>query len=298
MQRIEKKWFYLIGLSIVWGSSFILIKKGLVGLSPLQLGALRTCLAALFVLIIGYKSLKKIPANKWKWIILSASLGTFFPAFLFAFAETEVDSGIVSILNSTVPILALIIGFFVFEVRSTKQQTIGVFIGLIGSTALILSGTEVGESKHLIYAVLPLVATTMYATNVHLIKRHLQEVPALSITTGCFVVLFFPALLVLAYSGFFSKELLVDKTMQTSVFYIMILALIGTSIAKILFNKLVQISTPVFATSVTYLIPVVALMWGLLDGEVFNGWQVISGAVILLGVFLANKKRKYKVNQL
>ncbi|MDT0295265.1 DMT family transporter [Mesonia ostreae] len=294
MQQSHYKWLYLILLSLVWGSSFILIKKGLVGLTALQLGALRTALAAIFLLIIGFRSIKKIKKEQWKWIVVSGLLGSFFPAFLFAFAELEIDSAIVSILNSTVPILSIIIGFLIFSVRSTKNQVIGVFVGLLGSIFLIGSGATVNTHQNYWYALLPLVATTMYGFNVHIIKKYLQEVPALSITVGCFIILLFPSLAVLYFSGFFKTELLQQPEVQVSIGYIAILSVVGTGIAKILFNRLVQLSNPVFTTSVTYLIPVVALTWGVLDGEIFSFWQAVSGIVILIGVYFANKKRRVK----
>ncbi|TQD38591.1 DMT family transporter [Haloflavibacter putidus] len=290
MGRQQLKWFYLIALALVWGSSFILIKKGLVGLTPIQLGALRVCFASVFIFLIGAKSIKKIKKEHWRYIALSGFLGTFFPAFLFAFAETKVDSGIVSILNSTVPILALIIGALVFKIKATSNQILGVVVGLLGSIFLV--GTEavsIGKTNF-IYAFLPLIATVMYAFNVHIIKRFLQEVSALSITLGFFIVLFPFALGVLFFTGFFNEQVLTNPKVQTSIFYIAILAVFGTGIAKIIFNRLVQLSTPLFTTSVTYLIPVIALMWGLLDGEKFSFMQLLSGLFILIGVYLANKK--------
>ncbi|PZD78955.1 DMT family transporter [Mesonia sp. K7] len=296
MQNSNLKWIYLIGLALVWGTSFILIKKGLVGLTPIQLGALRTTFAALFLFIIGFKSVFKIKKHHWKWISISAAIGTFFPAFLFAFAELEIDSAIVSILNSTVPILSVIFGFLLFKTVSTDKQITGVIIGLIGSILLIVSGATFNEGQNYWYAILPLIATSMYAINVHVIKNYLHDIPALSITVGCFTVLFVPALMVLVFSGFFSEEVLLDPAAQTSMWYILILAVIGTGIAKILFNRLVQISTPVFSTSVTYLIPVVALIWGFLDGENLNFWQLLSGLLIFVGVYYANKKRKKKTD--
>lgn len=290
MGQQQLKWFYLIALALVWGSSFILIKKGLLGLTPIQLGALRVSFASIFLFIIGARSIKKIKRENWPWIALSGFLGTFFPAFLFAFAETKVDSGIVSILNSTVPILALIIGALIFQIKATKNQIIGVVIGLLGSLFLVgVEAISIGSSNY-IYAFLPLIATLMYAFNVHIIKRYLQEVPALSITLGFFIVLFPFSIAVLYFTDFFTPAVLGNPESQTAILYIAVLAIVGTGIAKIIFNRLVQLSTPLFTTSVTYLIPIVALIWGLLDGEKFTGTQLLAGVLVLIGVYLANKK--------
>ena len=127
MNKEKRKWVYLFTLAIVWGSSFILIKKGLIALTPLQLGSLRTVISSLFIFLIGYTSLKTILSHQWKWIVLSGFIGTFFPAFLFAFAETEVDSGVVSILNALVPLNAILIGLAIFKITSTNTHVRSCF---------------------------------------------------------------------------------------------------------------------------------------------------------------------------
>lgn len=292
MKSIQKKWLYLVILSVVWGSSFILIKKALVGLTPLQLGALRTLFAATFLLLVGYKYLKKIKHDQWKWVAVSAFLGTFIPAFLFAFAETEIDSAVASVLNSTTPIMALIFGALIFNIGFTRYQLIGVFVGLIGSMLLIWSGAEVNPDQNYWYATLVLLASVCYAFNVNIIKTHLQEIPAMAIAVGNFLVLIIPAFLVLIFSDFFTAEILNNPNIHISLGYLLILATIGTGIAKVMFNKLVQMSTPVFASSVTYLIPIIALLWGFLDGEKFSLWQGAAALVILFGVLLTNRKEK------
>ncbi|MDC7995211.1 DMT family transporter [Altibacter sp. HG106] len=289
MEASTRKWLYLIILSLVWGSSFILIKKALLGLSPLQLGALRTLMAAAFLLLAGYSTLKKIPKRLWKWIVISGFLGTFFPAFLFAFAETEINSAVASMLNSTTPIMALIFGGLVFGIPFTRNQFLGVIIGLVGTSLLIYLGAELNPGKNYWYAGLVLIASICYAFNVNIIKRHLQEVPALAIAAGNFIVLIIPAFGVLVGTGFFSETTFQHDQLVPSLGYIALLALVGTGVAKVLFNRLVQISSPVFATSVTYMIPMVAVLWGVLDGEQFGVGQLIAAGVILSGVYLANK---------
>lgn len=290
MKNNQLKWLYLCILSLIWGSSFILIKKSLVGLTPIQLGALRTLFAAIFLLIFGFSKLKTIQKKEWKWIVISAVLGAFIPAFLFAFAETEIDSAIASILNSTTPIMTLLLGTTVFGVFSTKQQALGVVIGLLGSFLLVWAGSEINPDQNYWYAGLVLVASVCYAINVNIVKKHLQQVSALAIGVGTFSVLVVPASIVLVCSGFFRAEVLQSEVVHTSLLYLVLLSLVGTAIAKVLFNKLIHMSSPVFASSVTYTMPIVAVVWGLLDGETFRFLQIIAAFVILLGVFLANKK--------
>ncbi|MCB0444196.1 MAG: DMT family transporter, partial [Gelidibacter sp.] len=126
MKGINVKWLYLFILSLIWGTSFILIKKALLGLTPFQLGALRSIFTSVFLFIAGFKTIKTIEKRKWKWVVLSGFLGSFFPAFLFAIAETEIDSSIASILNSLTPLSTLLMGFAIFKIASTKRQMFGV----------------------------------------------------------------------------------------------------------------------------------------------------------------------------
>ena len=291
MIKENKKWIFLFLLALIWGSSFILIKKSLIGLSPMQLGSLRIIITGFILFIAGFNSLKNLSKNAIKWIVMSGFLGTFFPAFLFAYAETEIDSAIASILNSIVPINTILFGFLAFNIISTKRQIIGVLIGFAGAILLISNGAAINPNQNYWYAFLVIIATVMYAFNINIIKRHLQNIPPLTIAVGNFMVIIVPAFLVLIYSGFFTQQVLQGPNFSISIFYVFLLSLFGTAIAKVLFNNLVQISTPVFASSVTYIMPIVAVFWGLLDNEVFSFWQGIATLIILGGVYLANSKR-------
>ncbi len=290
MNKQQQKWGYLIVLSLIWGSSFILMKKALIGLTPIQLGALRMLITAVFLLLIGFKSLRQIKKRHWKHIAITAALGTFFPAFFFAFAIVKIDSSIVSILNSLTPFNTFIFGALVFGFTFNRKQLIGIFIGLIGTVILILKGAALNPTQNYWYAILILLASVGYAFNVNIVKKYLSDVSALAITAGNFLLLIVPAFLVLAFSGFFST-FEVNETTTTALGYIIILSVVGTGIAKVLFNKLVHISTPIFSSSVTYLIPIVAVLWGIIDGEKLSAIQLLAGGVILVGVYLVNKKK-------
>ena len=291
MFQEHKKWLFLFLLALIWGSSFILIKKGLVGFTPLQLGSLRIIITALILFFAGFKSLKSLPKNTLKWIAVSGLLGTFFPAFLFAYAETEIDSAIASILNSIVPINTIVFGFLAFKIFTSRRQVFGVAIGFLGTLLLITNGASINPDQNYWYAFLVIIATIMYAFNINIIKRHLQNVPPIAIAVGNFVVIIIPAFIVLLFSDFFNSRVIQGPDFTMSLFYIFLLSLFGTAIAKVLFNNLVQISTPVFASSVTYIMPIVAVTWGVLDGETFGLWQGVATIIILFGVYLANSKR-------
>jgi len=284
----QLKWFYLITLALIWGSSFILIKRGLVGLTPLQVGSLRIIFASVFLLLIGFKSLTKIPQQQWKYIALTATLGTFIPAFLFALAQTQIDSSVSAILNSLTPLNTMVLGALAFGLNFRRPQVFGVFIGLIGTILLIVNGAIHHPEQNYYYAILVIISSICYATNVNLIKKYLSDLSPLSITTGNFLVLLFPAFLVLFFSDFF--EVMASENVQHSVWFVLVLGVVGTGIANIIFFKTIQISSPVFATSVTYLIPIVAFSWGLLDGEMLSPVQFLGALIILVGVYLSAKK--------
>lgn len=288
METKQLKWFYLLVLSLIWGSSFILIKKGLLGLSAIQVGSLRIIFASFFLLIIGFKSLKFIPKSKWKYIAITALFGTFFPAFLFAIAQTELDSSVTSILNSLTPLNTLGIGVLFFGIDFQSKQLWGLLIGLLGSLLLVYTGAQNNPEQNYYYALLIILASFSYATNVNLIKRHLSDVSPVSITTGNFVVFLIPAVLILIFSGF-PEQIHLEKTQKAACF-IMVLGVLGTGVANILFFKLIQIASPVFAASVTYLIPVIALFWGLLDNEILTPVQFFGAFIILIGVYLSARR--------
>jgi len=290
-----KKWIYLISLSLIWGTSFILIKKALIGLTPLQLGSLRIIFSSIILFIFAWNTLKLITKKEWKWIIISAFLGSFFPAFLFAFAETEIDSSIASILNSLVPLNTVIIGVIVFKIASSKKQIIGVVVGLIGTYLLIDGGIQLNPDQNYLYAGLVILCSFLYGFNVNIIKKYLNDIPAVTIAAGHFSVIFIPAIIIFSFSGF-NTDQVYDPITLKSIGYVLVLSAFGTALAKVLFNKLVQISTAVFASSVTYSLLIVSLFWGILDGELFSINQFMATILIVLGVLLSSKKPKQSLN--
>ena len=290
-----KKWTYLISLSLIWGTSFILIKKALIGLTPIQLGSLRIIFSSIIIFIFAWNTLKLINKKEWKWIIISAFLGSFFPAFLFAFAETEIDSSIASILNSLVPLNTVIIGAIVFKIASSKKQIIGVVVGLIGTYLLIDGGIQLNPDQNYLYAGLVILCSFLYGFNVNIIKKYLNDIPAVTIAAGHFSVIFIPAIIIFSFSGF-NTDQMYDPITLKSIGYVLILSAFGTALAKVLFNKLVQISTAVFASSVTYSLLIVSLFWGILDGELFSFNQLMATVLIVLGVLLSSRKPRQSLD--
>lgn len=287
MDTFRTKWIYLFILSIIWGSSFILMKRALVALTPMQVGALRIIFTALFLIAIGFKTLKNINVRHWRYLLINALLGSFFPAFLFALAITKIDSSVAAVLNSLTPLHTLVFGFLIFGFSFSKRQIFGLLIGLVGTILLILKGASLNPGQNYWYALCVIISSIGYAFNINIIKKYLSDLSSLTITTANFIIVLIPALVVLFYTNFFSEY--TQESHISSLFFVGILSIVCTAIAKIMFNRLIQISSPVFSSSVTYLIPIVALTWGILDGEKITFSQITLGGVILLGVFLTNK---------
>jgi len=285
-----RKWGTLIILSVIWGSSYILIKKGLTGLTPVQLGSLRVIITTILIAPIGYNKIKHIPKNKMKWVAISAFVGSFFPAYLFAFAETEISSSVTAVMVSLTPLFTLLISVIVFGEELLKKQVIGVIIGFLGIVVLI-NNELISSSFNILYVMFIVLAAFCYAVNANLLKYKLPNIPALGIVFMSFIFMFIPAFIVLFFSGFPFSDFTSNPLILESIVYIVILALFGTAIAKVMYIKLLAISTPVFSVSTTYLMPVVAIFWGLLDGEEFKLTQFIGTSIILIGVYLVTKKK-------
>ena len=291
MNNQQERWLYFALLCFVWGSSFILMKKALLSVTPIQLGALRIIFTAIFLLMVATPSLKKIQKKHYKYVFYTAIAGTFIPGFLYAFALTNIDSSVVSILSSLTPFNTLVFGAMVFGFAFNRTQLYGILIGLIGTLILVLKGADLNPNQNYWYALLIIIGSVGYALNVNMIKKYLNDLNALSIVTGNFLILLVPATIVLSCTDFFATFDVNDDELMQSLGYLMILSIVGTGIAKTIYNKLVHISDPVFASSVTYVIPLVAIFWGVLDGEKLSPLQIFGGVIILVGVYLVNKKK-------
>ncbi|SNR37354.1 EamA domain-containing membrane protein RarD [Lutibacter agarilyticus] len=290
MDHKQLRWVYLFLLSLIWGSSFILMKYALVGLTAMQVGALRVIITAVFMLLIGFKRLFKIKKRHWYYLALNGLIGSFIPAFLMAYTVEKMDSSVVSILNSLTPLNTLIFGALVFGFGFRKRQLIGVLIGLVGTVLLVLKGAELNPNQDYAYSVFILVASICYALNINILKKYLYDLDALSITVANFAISVIPALVLLGFTDFYSTFELNDSSLK-GLFYLSILAVVGTGLAKLMFNRLIQISSAIFSSSVTYIIPIVAITWGILDGETITFVQFIAAFIILLGVYIVNKAK-------
>ncbi len=283
MNPEKEKWILLVLLSVIWGSSFILIKKSLEHFNPYEVGALRVLIAGIILLPFALMNIRKFPKKHLKWLILAAVTGNFIPMFLFPIAETEVSSSIAGIINSMMPIFVIIVGALLWKFQTTKRQIIGVVISFSGACILAFSGGEGGQFK-LIPILLLLLATLCYAVSTTTVKSKLNDIPAKILSAFVFsFVLIIPSMVALVFAGFFNN-LQMNTSLWEGLGFVSLLSIFGTGLAMMLNYRLLSVSTPLFASTVTLLMPVVAIIWGVLDGEKLTMMQGFGAVVILAGL--------------
>lgn len=281
-----RQWLSLGLLGLVWGSSFILIKRGIEVYDPVQVGAMRLSISALAFLPFFLIQMRRVDWSKWKPLVVVGLCGSAIPAFLFPMAQMNISSSVTGVLNSLTPLFTLLLGLLFFGRKFRMLKLLGVFIGLAGATLLILAGNEGGfQGSNIWYALLAVLATVCYAISVNTVGTHLSNMSSLTISAISFVIVGLPALIYL-FSTDFVEVLTHHKEGYTAFFYIALLALAGTVLASLLFFQLVHWTTPVFASSVAYVIPLFAMGWGFLDGEAVTVFHFISAGLILYGLYL------------
>jgi drug/metabolite transporter (DMT)-like permease len=279
----------LIALALIWGSSFILMKNALKVYSASQVATMRMFFSFLFLLPLTIRNFHKVPVKFLLLITLVGLLGNGLPAILFANAQTKLSSSTAGVLNSLTPLFTLIIAVAFFKQHFSSTKITGIVIGMIGAIVLIVFKANGSIETNYQYGSYIFLATLCYAWSVNLIKNYLHELPAIAISSMALVFIG-PAYgyYLFAHTDFIYTTMH-DAGAGQALGFILLLALFGTAISLVLFNKLVQITTPVYAASVTYLIPIVALFWGFIDGEPISYIQLIGLVGILVGVYLANK---------
>jgi len=289
-------WSLFVFLCLIWGSSFELMKLGMFEnhdfskpvLTPYQVAALRMISAGVIMLPFAYKALKNIPKKLFTYVVLSGLLGSFFPAFLFCIAETKIGGGIAGSLNSLTPLFVILVGAFFFKLVTTTQKIIGVLIGLSGSCMLIYANTQGQDIPNYLYIFYVIIATAFYGLNVNMVIKKLTHVPSIQIATIAFSSLIIPSMIILCFTGYFSLQLSQSKFVIATV-AASILGVLGTALASILFYMLMKRAGGLFASTVTYGIPFVAIAWGIINHETITSLHFLGLVIILGGVYLANK---------
>lgn len=293
-ENTAKNWAYLGILALVWGSSFILIKRGLVIFSPGEVGAYRVVAAATFLLPLSLPRVRHLNATQIQNLILVGLVGSFIPAFLFAKAQTQLSSSLTSVLNALTPLFVVLVGWIFFGSRITRQNLIGLGIAFLGVIFLVMAKEGVGFgafSDINAYAFFVILACTCYGFNLNLIKFRFVGLKPIEITAISLLMVLPVALIYLMMGTQFSYKLANIDGAWKAFGYITLLGIMGTSLALILFNMLVKTASPVFASSVTYLIPIVAIMWGVWDGEVLLWGHYLGFAAVIFGVWVGNRKK-------
>jgi drug/metabolite transporter (DMT)-like permease len=288
-QKDPVKWILFIGLSFIWGSSFILMKEGMKSLGPFQVASIRILSAGIVLLPLAPKVYPTVPRGKWALILLSGLLGTFIPAYLFCIAETRLDSGLAGITNALTPLFTLLIGTLFFRSRIHWMKWLGVTLGLLGMVMLIWLGRKGQGFGEVGFAGFALLATIMYGINVNLVTHYLQGYGSRQITTVALTLLSVLALIILTITGFFTMPVK-DHQWWVSTGASMLLGMMGTGAATLMYYVLLKRSGGLFSTMVTYGIPFVALFWGSLAGEHVGVTQLLCLLVILSGVLIAQRK--------
>jgi drug/metabolite transporter (DMT)-like permease len=280
----------LILLAIIWGSSFILIKKGLDVYSPDQVGTIRIVFAFLVMLPIAVKHIRTIFKTHWKIILPFGLVANLIPALLFALAETGLSSSVTGILNSLTPIFTLIIGALFFSTGIQKSQIAGLVIGFIGSLTLSFIGSSGSLGEFNYFALFVVAATICYGLSGNMVRKFFLEINSV-ILTSLAMFSIGPISLIYLLTTDFTYTLLNVEGAWTSLGYLFILGAVGTAFALILFNRVIQTTSAVFASTVTYLIPIAAVIWGLIDNETLYPLHYVGMALIILGVYVINKNK-------
>lgn len=291
-----KRWFQftiLMVLAFVWGSSFILMKIGMLSFSSEQAAALRILMASLVLTPIAIRQINKLKRKDLKSLLIAGFIGSFFPAFLFMKAETRIDSTIAGMLNSLTPVFTLIVGLLFHRTTFKWLQVAGLSLGLLGATGLIVAGDGFHFGTVNSYALYIVLATFMYAISMNQIKAKLPHLTGVQVTSFSFLFIGPVALIYLLTTNL--TPVLAIPQWPLHLLALATLGIVGSALSMLLMNSLLRHSSAVAASSVTYVIPIFAIMWGLLYGEKITLLHIICMGFILAGVYLINWKRTIKV---
>ena len=292
MNRKPVNWIILVVLALTWGSSFILMKRGMEAYTSDEVGALRMLIAFLALSPLMFRHIRRAQLRYGAAFLGMGMLGNFIPAFLFTKAETGISSSLTGMLNSLTPLFTLLLGMLLFRAKTRFVNAAGIFIGFLGAVGLLTVGKSSDMSSHLFYSLYVVVATLCYALSVNIIKKYLNEVNPVTATVWAMSFIGPPAGIYLFGFTDFAHRLGTHPQAMYSLGYVAILAVLGTALSVILFSKLIRNTNALFASSVTYLIPVVAIGWGVFDGENVEGQHLVWIGLILAGVYLVNRKPK------
>ena len=282
-----QNWLLLGALTLIWGTSYILIKKALITFTPVQVAALRVSLSFIVCIPFYRAAIREIPRARYPHIFFMGLIGIGIPAFLFAFSQTRINSAVSGIINSLSPLFTVLTGLIFWQVSTPRIKLVGVFIGLIGAIVLVFGKGGMSLNGDMAYAILPVIATLFYGINSNFFKQYFPGAKPLYVTSLSIAFIGPPAMAILFSTDFIER--LHSPTGMQGFGCVAILAAFGTLIGWLIFYRLIQRRDPLFAASVTYLVPIVAISWGLLDGESLNVYHLIGMMLILVGVYFVSR---------
>lgn len=287
----NNRWFLLAVITLTWGSSFILIKKSLIAFTPYEIGAIRVAGSGVLFAAIGIPAVLKMTKSTLFWVTLVGFFGNFLPMFLFPIAQTKVSSSLAGVLDSLFPMFVLIFGFLLFGIKSQLSQVVGAIIGFLGAASLIYFSEASTEASQFWYVMLVVFAGASYGVNAVVIKEKTSHVKAIQLTAAVYTIWAIPSLIILYFTGLIQNFEMSPEYVKP-IGYLIFLTTFGTAIAMFLYYKLIQNTSAIFASTTSYLLPIVAVIWGVVDGEVFSLWYVFGGVLILIGIYLIREKKK------
>lgn len=290
MKASASSWLILIVLSVVWGSSFILMKRGMEVFSADEVAGLRIAIAFIFLLPLFLKKQTINFKKNWKGLVLMGVFGNLIPAFLFTTAETQISSSLAGMLNALTPLFTIVIAVVWFKDKFKTIQIIGILSGLAGAVCLLLFNEGGDANTNILYSLLVVGATICYAVSVNGIKHYLSGIDSITATLGALTITGPVALAYLFFGTDIVNDLKTNDLALRALGYVCVLAIFGTALSVIIFNTLIKNAGALFASTCTYLIPVVAVIWGLADGETVNLVQMGGVIVIIMSVYLINRR--------
>ncbi len=282
-------WIYFIFLSLVWGSSFILMKRGLEVFSAWQVASLRLISALCVLVFFAARSLKNIPNAKLPFVLASGLFSSLIPSFLFCAAQQGINSSTAGILNALTPSFTFLIGYLFFQQAMSWKIIAGLIVGLFGTAVLVLINPN-GEVNLNFYSLFVILATVSYGINLNLVKRHIGNINPLDFTT---VAITFSGILASLYMLTTDLNAFWQGVNQhpSSFVAVLTLGVFGTAIAQIALNRLINLAGSIFASANTYVIPIIAIFWGVYDGETLLIWHFLGMALILASIAILNRKK-------
>lgn len=279
--------FILLILAFIWGSSYILMKRGLDSFSAIQVSMLRILFAFVVLMPFLPNAIRKIQKKDLRYLMLVAVLGSGVPSYLYPLAITKVDSSVAGIINTLTPLFTMLFGWAFFQFKPTIYKVLGIIIALIGAGVLVLRAKDASIQIDG-FALVAVLATVCYGLSSNILKSKLNHVQSAQLTSLTFAIIGPVAFIILCYTDFFTV-MQTNPLAWKSLGYIGILGVIGTALALVLFNYLIKRTDALYASSVTFLMPVVAMFWGFMVKEAIGASHLIGFVLVLLGVFLTNR---------